>query len=638
MSQRNRISPARGLQLVARRVSLELKLTLLMSTVLAIVLTIALIAVDATLRRYAVSRAEDRLSRATRQIATVAGSGIATQQVRYAVVANDSIIRRVLRDDRVDSAARELARVSLERLAQPADSGLPVELWTASGMRALWIGMDVRPELRTSRGRPELPDEIAAATEDRPTGAADSLHLGPLYAENGRTRFWLVMPVIERGRAIGYIAHQRRVAANPQTQRTLRDLSGDSVSLYYRNLDGSYWSTSEGQPAGAFITSDTTRWIAFSPEGEELLFEEERIGGTPLVVGMSVPRRTVGASASRFMRTLLLLGFALFVGGALAAWSIGRSIARPLADVTRAAGEVAAGRYDVRVPEEGDVETRRLAESFNHMAGEIGTSRAALVEQTERAEAANNAKSEFLTTMSHELRTPLNAIGGYIELLEMELRGPVTDAQRRDLQRIRTSQQHLLGLISSVLDLARIEAGRVTYDLVNVRIHSFLSELDALIAPQAAAKRVTIAHDHGLPDLTVLADHEKLRQVLLNLLSNAIRHTPPGGTITLSAEPQSSKVAIAVTDTGPGIPADRRDEVFEPFVQLDRSLAQSRDGLGLGLAISRDLARGMGGDLAVASHDESGARFVLTLPHGETGRASSVVQTGEMPASPVTSS
>jgi len=218
-----------------------------------------------------------------------------------------------------------------------------------------------------------------------------------------------------------------------------------------------------------------------------------------------------------------------------------------------------------------------------------------------------------------------------VDLLEMELRGPISDTQKKDLRRIKASQQHLLGLISSVLDLSRIESGQVAYAIVSVAVDPFLAGLDALVAPQAAAKSITLEHRPSPPDLAVLADREKLRQILLNLLSNAIRHTPAGGVITLSGEARNERVAIIVEDTGPGIPKDKREMIFEPFVQLDRSLTQTLEGLGLGLAISRDLARGMSGDLVVDVHYTRGARFVLTLPRGVADE-DSMRMSGETPA------
>jgi signal transduction histidine kinase len=214
----------------------------------------------------------------------------------------------------------------------------------------------------------------------------------------------------------------------------------------------------------------------------------------------------------------------------------------------------------------------------------------------------------------------------------MELRGPLTDAQRRDLARIRASGQHLLGLISSVLDLNRIERGQVSYDLVPIAIEPFLRDLDALVSPQAAAKSLTLEYVPSAPSLTVIADREKLRQIILNLLSNAIRFTPGGGRITLlSAGLSESEVRVCVQDTGPGIPEVRREHVFEPFVQLDRSLTRTQEGLGLGLSISRDLARGMHGDLQLADNAGGGAIFMLTLPRYSAKEASEVAAGGRAP-------
>jgi PAS domain S-box-containing protein len=230
------------------------------------------------------------------------------------------------------------------------------------------------------------------------------------------------------------------------------------------------------------------------------------------------------------------------------------------------------------------------------------------------AEAANRGKAEFLAVMSHELRTPLNAIGGYAELMEMGIRGPVTPEQTEDLRRIQNSQRHLLGLINEVLNYARLETGTVHYDLQDVRVRDVLAAAEALVLPQAAAKKLSLSVTECPPDLKAKADTEKFRQVVVNLLSNAVKFTDAGGAISVSCAEGSDSITVRVRDTGIGIDADKLDAIFDPFVQVRSDLTRPHEGTGLGLAISRDLARGMGGDLTVESGPGVGSTFVLSLP------------------------
>jgi signal transduction histidine kinase len=265
-------------------------------------------------------------------------------------------------------------------------------------------------------------------------------------------------------------------------------------------------------------------------------------------------------------------------------------------------------------------EVERLLAESERARGEAEAARA-------EAQAANRTKGEFLAVMSHELRTPLNAIGGYAELIELGIHGPVTSEQRSALARIQASQRHLLGLIAGVLDYSRVEAGAVTYRLTDVPVGEAVAEAETLVAPQLRAKGLGYAWSGAPPGLRVRADREKLQQVLLNVLGNAVKFTDarPGvpGRIEVACAVADAGggdgatggyVDLRIRDTGAGIAQEKLAGVFEPFVQADQRLTRPQEGVGLGLAISRDLARGMGGDLTAESVPGVGSTFTLRLP------------------------
>jgi PAS domain S-box-containing protein len=266
------------------------------------------------------------------------------------------------------------------------------------------------------------------------------------------------------------------------------------------------------------------------------------------------------------------------------------------------------GSYlDITDRKEGEIERERLLLRERTARSEADAARVA-------AEHANDVKAQFLAAMSHELRTPLNAIGGYVDLLELGIRGPVTDAQREDLDRIRRNQRHLLGLINNVLNFAKIEAGHVEYHLTDTPLHDILAGMYSLVAPQVRARGLEYEYRECRSSVIVRADTEKVQQVLLNLLSNAIKFTEPGGHVRLECTWDETTANVRVVDTGLGIPSTKLDAIFEPFVQVDQAFTREGQGTGLGLSISRDLARAMGGDITVESVLGEGAVFTLSLP------------------------
>jgi PAS domain S-box-containing protein len=276
---------------------------------------------------------------------------------------------------------------------------------------------------------------------------------------------------------------------------------------------------------------------------------------------------------------------------------------RALDDARRIAAEEAARR----VAEDRARELAELLERLREQKKELEMRRA-------EADAANRAKSDFLAAMSHELRTPLNAIGGYAELMLLGLRGPLTPEQTEDLQRIRRNQDHLLGLINDLLNFTRVEAGRLEYDLGPVPAAEVLEAVSGIIAPQAASAGLRFrVHTEGCRAIA-WADRARVDQILVNVLSNAVKFTDDGGSVAVDCAEEGGSVLIHVADTGMGIPADKLASIFEPFVQVGRSLRNPQEGTGLGLAISRELARAMNGDLTVVSEPGRGSTFTLRLP------------------------
>jgi PAS domain S-box-containing protein len=237
-----------------------------------------------------------------------------------------------------------------------------------------------------------------------------------------------------------------------------------------------------------------------------------------------------------------------------------------------------------------------------------------LLRARKAADEANRAKVEFLSMMSHDLRTPLNAVNGYADLLLMGVRGQLTEAQQKDLTRIKDAGRFLLGLINDILSFAKLELGKAELDIKPVPVVGALMQAEELMGTRFADAGIVFRREEVSEDLLVNADPDRLQQILLNLLTNASKFTPAGGRVTLSASRVGERVHISVADTGRGIAAAQIESIFKPFSQVDPQADRKKGGVGLGLAIGRELARSMEGDLNVVSEVGRGSEFTISLP------------------------
>ena len=618
--------------------SLERKLPLLMTVVLAAILASSLFLTYGTLALAAEAAARERLQRAVREIGgSVAVSARERAAQLQGVARSAQTVRALLTP--ADTAAAHAALAAIVRL-----DSLQIELWNAAAEPVASLGRSTEtwPAPRTRRAA-----AVAAERDVRIGEATESgVSFTPMYARDSGVYFWGIAPAFRGDRVIGYVVQERRVVGPARATQFLRELIGEDVSMFLRNRDGSFWASAPGAPARPATNRDSgsSGVTQFRPGLGRVIATEAAVAGTPWIAVLETPIRSVRARARATAATLALISLILVAIGAGLTWGISRSVTRPLVGLTRAAEGIAEGTYDsgVRISTTRDDEIGRLARTFEQMADEIAAthrelerrvsdtqSSADALERANRqlqdairdteiarqdAERASRAKSDFLAVMSHELRTPLNAIAGYAQLLELEVFGAVNDAQRDALARIARSQAHLLGLINSVLNFAKIDAGQAEYTIADVLLDEVLVGVEPLVAPQMRAKGLVFTYRPCEADLLVRADAEKLQQVVLNLLTNAIKFTPAGGRITLECETDDRMAHVRVRDTGVGIPADRLQRVFEAFVQGDRALNRPNEGVGLGLAIARDLARGMDGSLSVESRVGEGSVFTVSVP------------------------
>ena len=431
-------------------------------------------------------------------------------------------------------------------------------------------------------------------------------------------------PDVLRGKVRSFVTlHRRRLESDVRERRRFADQAAAAEQIAMeaiRASDARIRTVLDALPDAVSIFDREWRWTYVNPAGKEVLArlgaDPERLIGRvlweviPSVPGSAFEEQTRRAASER--RELVYEAYI----PSLDAWYEERAVPGPDGSLTTYARNVT---------------DRRRAEMQREQAhAEAEIARAGAEAAREAAEQADRAKGTFLATMSHEFRTPLNAQIGYLQLLEMEVGGPVTEAQRQYIRRLRASSEHLLGLVNDVLDLAKVEAGQLT--VVNeVALADRATEAAiALLQPQAEAKGVTLTDADGASEVAYVGDEHRVRQILLNLLSNAVKFTPAGGKVQVERARSSEGPAgherdgngtswaiVRVRDTGIGISTKDLDTVFAPFHQVDGGHTRSEGGTGLGLAISRRLARLMGGDLLVESELGVGSTFSLWLPGAE---------------------
>jgi signal transduction histidine kinase/DNA-binding response OmpR family regulator len=322
------------------------------------------------------------------------------------------------------------------------------------------------------------------------------------------------------------------------------------------------------------------------------------------------------STSENLLFTALLLLFAGVTSGLLA-----RRVTRPLARLREAASSFAAGNLDRRLNMTRQDEVGELGRTFDQMAAalaersaELKAAHQELQSQYLQIQDANRLKSEFLANMSHELRTPLNAIIGFAQLIHDGKVGAVDAGQREYLGDILTSADHLLQLINDVLDLAKVESGKLDFKPEPVSLPRLITEVRSILQPLAASKRLGISVEVETGVDQVVVDPAKLKQVLYNYLSNAIKFTPEEGQVQVRARAVAEFFRLEVHDTGIGIPASEVDKLFMPFQQLDTGVAKKHQGTGLGLALTKKIVEAQGGSVGVDSRPGEGSAFYALLP------------------------
>jgi signal transduction histidine kinase len=322
--------------------------------------------------------------------------------------------------------------------------------------------------------------------------------------------------------------------------------------------------------------------------------------------GVVVTENQIFVALSAVSMTAIPLAVIL---GALVLWRF----LRPLAELEAASRAIAGGQMDVRVATHRDDEFGAVGRAFNTMAGEVQASLTRLTAANEQLVRVDRYKDEFLSIVSHELRTPLSFIKGFAGVLATEMAGPLTAEQRAYVSNIVAGADRMLFLVNDLLDLATIQAGKLTLAIEPRPIQPLVDEVLATMQPLAAEKGITLTGE-APAEPPVPLDHQRILQVLTNLVANAIKFTPPRGAVSIAACFAQGRLRVEVTDTGVGIAPEDLPKLFQRFSQLDMSVTRKAGGTGLGLSISKALVEAHGGTIGVTSEQGQGSTFWFELP------------------------
>ena len=507
----------------------------------------------------------------------------------------------------IDGSGIERLRVS--RFDIPERSGRDVS--DEPGFRSAKSEKTYLGEVYFLRGsRPHMTIAVAESGARRGVVAAeiDLRFVGDVISRTRVGSTGYAYAVDSRGRLVAHqdlnlVLKRTSFASLPQVRAALEGTRPKSRSVATgRDLDGE-------TVLSAFENIDRLGWRVFVEEPQSEAF-------APLY------------SAIKRTAFFLVLFLALAIG---TSYVLARRLVSPIESIQTAAAKIGSGALDQRIEVSSDDELGALAEEFNRMAGqlqesyaglehkveertrELATALAELDEKSRELETASRHKSEFLASMSHELRTPLNAIIGFSQVLREGLFGPVNEKQEEYLDDILASARHLLALINDVLDLSKVEAGQIEFEVAPFSLRDALESGVVMVRERATTNGVRIALS-AAPDVdTIEGDERRIRQVIFNLLSNAVKFTPAGGSVDVTAARVNGEVQVSVADTGPGIAPGDRERIFEEFRQTELGVEQ-REGTGLGLTLSKRFVELHGGRIWVDSELGRGSTFVFTLP------------------------